>query len=214
MSKTGKRAAGIGGLLGGIGYFAVFILSAIPGGEQKDSDVATFLDKGHFAAVLISAIVLFVAVAALIRLFAGLRQTITADGDSVAVDAYWGSALVACGAIVVGYVIAIAPAASLHFGGGHAIEPSVTYTFMQAGLGVVLLAGGYMFASAMIGLFIASKGALPNGIRWFSLVMGILSLTFWPLPMLALPLWAIGTGIWSLASGKEVAAARVPAPAL
>jgi hypothetical protein len=196
-----RRIAGIGGILFTVLLAAGVIAANSPGGEYKESDVVDFVAKGHRSVVLISLFLMAAAGIALLVVMAYLCETSFGKGRSGRIA--WGTSLFAAGSFLTGWAILITPSMSIALGGGPGIDPTVSYTIMQAGWAVFLVVSGMMLGISLLTLAIAGHVA-PTWMRAFTGIVGLLALfsvAFFP--FWAVLLWGLVIGIWLLVSSPR-----------
>jgi hypothetical protein len=192
-----------------------FVIGGAPGGNYDESDVARYVSIGHFPAVIASGYLALLGVVGLICLLAYLREVIGAHADrSVAANIFWGIGLASAASFAVGWglVTGIALAAA-EGGSGASVPHPVNYVLSDTMLNVLYGSGGILLGFSLIALMVASRGSLPNWLRWVTVVAGVLALTtpfYFSAP--AAPLWAIVMGVWLLAARRAGARSARPAP--
>jgi hypothetical protein len=197
---------GIGGIAFGILLFVALVIAGPPGGEYSAEDVANYLDDDRRARVAISLYLGIAAVAGLVALLSGLRDSMAA-GREQWTRIFWGCGIAAAAAFAIGLALLVTPPLSLAIGGGEAAEPETTYLVTQAGWLVALGAGGLLLGAALVVLMLESGGVLPAWVRWFTLVAGVLGLASTAyFPFFFLLIWGVVIGVWLLTTG------RAPAP--
>ncbi len=195
MNKVEKQVAGIGGIVGGVGYLIAFVI--VGSAEYTAATMADYISKDNFPVVIGLTALMFIGLMGMIRLAAGIRLLLK---DSVAAQTYLASQLLSVGLIAAGWLLIVNASFAVNIGDTPAIDPAISYTFDQAGTGMVLLGGGLMLTSALVALFMASKGTLPKWLRVAALIMGIISITPFPGAVFMLALWPIVAGAWVLKS--------------
>ncbi len=195
MNKVEKQVAGIGGIVGGVGYLIAFVI--VGSAEYTAANMADYISKDHFPVLIGLTAVMFIGLMGMIRLAAGIRLLLK---DSVAAQTYLASQLLSVGLIAAGWILIVNSSFAVNIGNAPAIDPTISNTFFQAGTGMVLLGGGLMLTSALVALFMASKGTLPKWLRVAALIMGIISITPFPGAVFMLALWPIVAGAWVLKS--------------
>ncbi len=196
MNKVEKQVAGIGGIVGGVGYLIAFVIGTASG-DDSAANMADYISKDNFPVVIGLTAVMFIGLMGMIRLAAGIRLLLK---DSVAAQTYLASQLLSVGLIAAGWIIIINSFLAVNIGDAPAIDPAISITFEQLGFAMVLLGGGLMLTSALVALFMASKGTLPKWLRVAALIMGIISITPFPGAVFMLALWPIVAGAWVLKS--------------
>jgi hypothetical protein len=206
--KRGRGAAGIGGIV-----FAVFVVAALSvanaqGGTYHRADVSRFVAEEHRNAAVASAVLIGIAIVGLVALMAYLCTTYLEAGlrDRIA----WGASLLASGSFLIGWTVVLAPALTVAVGGGPAIDPAVSYTFIETGFGIFLV-GGVLLGVAFLTFTIAAHAA-PTWARALTGVVGLLALASSAFdPFLAVLLWSLIIGVWlvvsSLRGGRPATAA-------
>jgi hypothetical protein len=199
-----RRIAGIGSLVFTVLLVAGAISANAPGGNYHTNDVADFVAKGHRSAVMISLFLVAGAIVGLLVVMAYLCETSFGKGRSGRIA--WGTSLFAAGSFLTGWAILITPSMSIAVGGGPGIDPTVSYTIMQAGWAVFLVVSGMMLGISFLTLAIGGHAA-PTWMRAFTGIVGLLalaSLAFFP--FWAVFLWGLVIGIWLLVSSPRDAA--------
>ncbi len=199
MNKLEKKVAGIGGILGGVGFLvAIFIGDSDEySAAYSAANMADYISKDHFPVLIGLTALMFIGLMGMIRLAAGIRLLLK---DSVAAQTYLASQLLSVGLIAAGWLLIVNASFAVNIGNAPAIDPTISNTFFQAGTGMVLLGGGLMLTSALVALFMASKGTLPKWLRVAALTMGIISILPFPGAYFMLALWPIVAGSWVLKS--------------
>jgi len=205
--KRGQGVAGLGGIV-----FAVFVVAALSvanpqAGTYHASDVSRFVTEGHRNRAVASAVLIGIAIVGLVALMAYLCTTYLEGGlrDRIA----WGASLLASGAFLIGWTVILAPSLTVAVGGGPAIDPAVSYTFIETGFGIFLV-GGVLLGVALLTFTIAGHTA-PTWARALTGVVGLLGLASSAFdPFLGVLLWSLVIGSWLVAS--SLLGAR-PAPA-
>ena len=202
-----RRLAGIGAIAFSVLFVVAFFAASPPGGNYHVNDVTDFVAKDHRNAVIASIFLMLVSLVGLLLATAYLSETSFEKGQVARLA--WGTSLLAALAFLAGWAVVLAPATSLTVGGGPGIDPTVTYTIMQAGFGVIFATGAMFFGVSLLALALAGRSA-PMWLRWFSGLVGVLSifsLAFFP--FYAVILWGVVVGIWLLASSPKQAASAV-----
>ena len=193
-----RKLAGIGAIIFGGLFIPGMIFGNVPGGDYDAGDVADFVASGHRTNVYISIALMALAVVGLLLVTAYLSGTYFGEGVSGRIA--WGTGLLAAAALIIGLGVAYTPAMSLAVGGGPSIDPEVSYTIMQAGLGVMFFVGGIMLGVSLLALAIGGHAA-PTWVRAVSGLVGLLALfSIMFFPFFAVLLWGLIIGIWLLAS--------------
>ena len=196
-----RRLAGIGSLVFTVLLVAGAIAANAPGGEYHADDVADFVAKDHRSVVILSLFLIAAAVVGLLVVMAYLCETSFGKGRSGRIA--WGTSLFAAGSFLTGWAIMITPSISLAIGGGPGIDPTVSYTIMQAGWAVFLVVSGMMLGISFLTLAIVGHEA-PTWMRAFTGIVGLLalaSIAFFP--FWAVFLWGLVIGIWLLVSSPK-----------
>ncbi len=207
--RVGLRPAlaGAGAIAFSVFTAAGIIVVGAPGGNYVESDVADYVALGHFPMVVVAGYLALLGVLGLVAVFAYLREVITGElGDSLASNIFWGAGLVAAASFGVGWGLVTGIAVSAAEGGGTASIPHpVTYVLSDTSMNVLFGSAGIMLGFAFIALMLASRGAIPNWLRWLTLVIGVLAIgaPFY-FPAFAIPIWGIVTGVW-LVAGRRAA---------
>ncbi len=200
MSRD-RRIAGIGSLVFTVLLVAGAIAANAPGGNYHANDVADFVAKGHRSVVLLSLFLVAAAIVGLLVVMAYLCETSFGKGRSGRIA--WGTSLFASGSFLTGWAILITPSMSIALGGGPGIDPTVSYTIMQAGWAVFLVVSGMMLGVSFLTLAIAGHAA-PTWMRAFTGIVGLLALASVAFfPFWAVFLWGLVIGIWLLVSSPK-----------
>jgi hypothetical protein len=86
----------------------------------------------------------------------------------------------------------------------------VIYVLSDTSKNVLFGSGGILFGFALIALMPASRGLVPNWLRWLTLIVGVLALASPALfPAFAIPIWGIVIGVWLIAAGRSSRSATV-----
>jgi hypothetical protein len=205
--RQGRRLAGAGGIAFAATFAVGFTLFGPKSGHYSAEEVDRFLAQG--AGALTASVCLFaIAGAGLIALMAYLSESGFGQGRRGRVT--WATGLVATTTMLAGWALYLAPAGSVG-SGGPAIDPGITYMFLNAGMGVLFGVGGFLLGLALLGLAVDGQ-ALPTWLRAFSGLAGLSALTTWPFlmalnwspnqwlpgPFYLVILWGLVVGIWLL----------------
>jgi hypothetical protein len=141
----------------------------------------------------------------LICLLAYLREVIAPQSDrAVGANIFWGAGLAAAASLAVGWGLVTGIAVAAAEGGSAAsVSHATTYVLSDTVLNVLYGSGGILLGFAFIALMLASRGSLPNWVRWLSLIAGVLAVTtpfYFSAP--AVPLWGIVMGVWLLVARR------------
>src|ERR1700694_331578 len=209
-----------GSALAGAGAIAFSVLTAIaltfggaPGGNYRESDVANYVAIGHLPTVIVTGYLALFGVLGLICVFAYLREAMSAESvHKLATSIFWGAGLAAAASMAVGWGLVTGIAVAAAEGGssnpgnaaGAAISHPETYALSDTSLNVVFGSGGFMLGFALIALMVASRGTLPNWLRWLTLVIGVLAIAAPAyFPSFGVPVWGIVMGVWLIAAGRS-----------
>lgn len=193
--KKDSTLVGAAAVLFALLTFIGMLVASPPGGNYSESDITTFVDHGHRAAVIVGLYLMVAGAVCLLYLVSALRGRTSGRwaplfaGASGAAATAW-----AIGAILV----CIVPLALIN-GLDGAPDSHTVYTFTQVGYAALFGAGGILLGVALIAF--ASSAALPTWLRvltWIAGIGGILSIAFFPFFLVLL--WGIVFGIWTLAS--------------
>ena len=207
MFKRESGLLGITSILFALLTFIGMVVADPPGGDYKESDIQSFLAHGHRTACVVGVYLMLAGAVALLYLLATLRGRLS--GRTGAFFAATGT--VAGAAWAIGAVLVTVVPLGLANGGAVAPEPHTVYMFTQVGFATLFAAGGILLGVTLIAL--AATSLLPGWVRVVTLVAGILGLVspaFFP--FMALLVWGLVFGIWSLASKRlDATPAAVPA---
>jgi hypothetical protein len=211
--REGSTLAG----LGAIG-FSVFTSIAVsvggaPGGNYIESDVANYVAIGHLPTVIVTGYLALFGVLGLICVFAYLREVVSAGAaHKLATNIFWGAGLTAAAAMAVGWGLVTGIAVAAAEGGssnpGNTVAASVshseTYALSDTSINVLYGSGGFMLGFALIALMVASRGTLPDWLRWLTLILGVLAIGAPAyFPSFAIPIWGVVIGGWLIAAGRS-----------
>jgi hypothetical protein len=206
MWRTGRgsKLAGAGAIAFGV-FTVVGLFGGTPGGNYDESTVVDYLKIGHFPTVVITGYLAMVGVVGLICLLAYLRAAISRDSDSnLAASIFWGIGLGAAISMAVSWGLVTGIALSAAEGGSAAsVSHPTTYVMADTSLNVLFGSGGVLLGAALVALMLGSRGILPDWVRWFTLVAGVLAVgaPFY-FPAFAIPIWGLVTGVWLIATGR------------
>jgi hypothetical protein len=207
LFKRESGLLGIASILFALLTFIGMIVADPPGGDYKESDITSFLAHDHRTACVVGVYLMLAGAVALLYLLATLRGRLS--GRAGAFFAATGTAAGAAWAI--GAVLVTVVPLGLANGGVVAPEPHTVYMLTQVGFATLFAAGGILLGVTLIAL--AATSLFPGWLRVVTLVAGILGLVspaFFP--FMALLLWGLVFGIWSLASKRlDATPAAVPA---
>lgn len=197
--------AGAGALVFAILTIVGLALINPPGGTYSASKVGDYLSKSHRASAFAGFYVEIVAVVGLILALAFLRNVI---GSRATRRIFWTFGMFGAASLILGWTIADAGVfARVNGGSAMVVGASTSYLVSQIGVTLAWGPGAIFLGLALITLTGSSSPALPAWLRWTTLALGVIALAspaFFP--ALALPVWAVVTGIWLLAT-----ASRIPA---
>jgi len=205
MPVRGSIVAGVGGIAFAVLTFVAQFVGKPPGGNYKASDVADYLAKGHRPSVYVSEYLVLLGVLGLICLLAHLRDRVRLEGEAFRLESiFWGSGLAAAACIAAGWSILVAPSLANAFGGSNvSFDPRVTYDIVLAGAIVMIGAGGFLLAVAMIALALGARATLPAWLRWLTLIAGVIALASLAyLPFFVTFIWALVIGVWLVATAR------------
>lgn len=202
-----RRVAGVGGLVFAVALVVGFTFFGPRGGSYTASSMSNFI--GQSSTNMIISIYLFGAsIIGLLVLMAYLTETFMSGGSHIRLT--WGASTLAAGSFLVGWSLYFAPVTSI-ISGGAAIDPSIAYTFINAGFVVLFGAGGMFLAMALITLAIWGSSApmwvrAVNGLAglsaflsWAFLLASKWSASQWlPIPFYVVLLWGLVIGGWLL----------------
>ena len=209
--RDGRVLAGAGAIA-----FSVFTSIAVsvggaPGGNYIESDVANYVAIGHLPTVIWTGYLALLGVLGLICLFAYLREvTIVEPAHKLAANIFWGAGLTAAASLAVGWGLVTGIAVAAAEGGssnpGNTVAASIphaeTYALSDTSINVLYGSGGFMLGFALIALMVASRGTLPDWLRWVTLILGVLAIAAPAyFPSFAIPIWGIVMGAWLITSG-------------
>ncbi len=196
--KRDRKLAGIGGIVFAVLFIAGMVSANPPGGDYHPGDIADFVAEGHRVNVFASLFLITLAVVGLLIVTEYLCATSFGPGREGRIA--WGTSLLAAASFLIGLTVLATPSMSIALGGGPPIDPTVSYTIMQAGFGIMFVSGGIMLGVSLLILAIGGS-AIPSWVRAVSGIVGLLalfSLAFFP--FFAVLIWGLVIGIWLLAS--------------
>jgi hypothetical protein len=177
------------------------------GGSYTASSMANFI--GQSSTNMIISIYLFGAsTIGLLVLMAYLTETFMSGGSHIRLT--WGASTLAAGSFLIGWSLYFAPFTSI-ISGGPAIDPAITYTFVNAGFVVLFGAGGMLLGIALLMLTMLGSAA-PTWVRALNALGGLAALLSWafllaskwsasqwfPIPFYIVLLWGLVIGVWLL----------------
>lgn len=212
-SRWGRLGA-VSGIVFAVLFVLGILLPGLPNSDEPEAFSDFYADGGNRAMVVISLYLLifagiaFLAFAA--NLYRGLRE---AEGDSGSL------ATIALGAGIVFVAMLSSGAAAwanvpagIEFGGEAQPANDFPIWFNQLGFGEIMVPG--MFAAITVivctSALVLRTAVLPRWLAWTGFVCAlflVLSVVF--LPMIALPIWTVATGVAML---KSPAPSAAPAP--
>ena len=205
-------AGGIGGILFATLVIAGLVITRLPGGEDENRHVANhFADEGNRVLAYVSAFLLTLAGLALLLFIAGVWERLRR------VDASPGGMYVlafGCGLVVVAMLLLTAAAlssvaANVQQGGEETYGPDVARLAWIGTLALVICGG--LAASAFVAATSAimlNASVFPRWLAWAGFVAAVVllgSVIF--LPLIALPVWVVATGVVLLTSSSVTAPA-------
>jgi hypothetical protein len=182
-----------------------FVVQSAPGGTYSELDVANYVSIDYLPTVIVTGYLALFGVLGLICLLAYLREAIGAEpGRKVAANVFWAAGLAAAASIAVGWGLLTGIAVAAAEGGSAApVSHAVIYVLSDTSKNVLFGSGGILLGFALIALMQASRGLLPNWLRWLTLIVGVLAVASPALfPAFAIPAWGIVIGVWVIASGR------------
>ncbi|HEV2035700.1 MAG TPA: hypothetical protein VGU71_16160 [Candidatus Dormibacteraeota bacterium] len=210
--REGSALAGVGAIAFSVFTVLGFAVGGAPGGNYRESDVANYVSIGHLPTVIVTGYLALFGVLGLICVFAYLREVVSVDpGHKLATSIFWGTGLAAAASMAVGWGLVTGIAVAAAEGGssnpgnavGGAISHPETYALSDTSLNVIAGSGGFMLGFALISLMVASRGTLPDWLRWLTLVIGVLAVAAPAyFPAFAIPVWGIVMGAWLIAAGR------------
>ncbi|HEX6349485.1 MAG TPA: hypothetical protein VF160_08860 [Candidatus Dormibacteraeota bacterium] len=205
MSQKGSAVAGLSAIAFGVlTAFAMGFINA-PGGNYDDPTVASYGESGHLPVVIISGYLAMLGVLGLIYLLAYLRKAVASGSEaSLSAMVFWGSGLASAAALAVGWGMVTGVALAAVEGGTDAkISHATTYVLSDTSLNVIWGSAGVLLGFSLFTLVIASRGTLPNWLRWTTMVVAVMAVgapAFFP--SFAIPLWALVMGVRLLLVGR------------
>ena len=196
-----RRAGGISLLVYGLVTFLAFGWNA-PGGDYEDGLVVRFISPGHMWTAFGFAYLGILG--ALGVLVFGSRMR---DEAGAARDIVWGLTVVGTATSLVGWFVTGGVAVSMAEGGDavrHGVPHPVVYTLTETGN--LLAVCSPALCVGVAGIVLALKGAMPRGLRVFTIVAGVcgvLAPFFFTYFVFVL---------WTIVAGIGFAASRRPAP--
>lgn len=216
--------AGTGRWVGVSGIVAAVLLVAgvMTGGgtpeyDAPDAEWLQWFEKdSNTNAALVGTIILVFGGLALIIFASGLAARFRSSGGQRGNAVVIAGAGVATGlSMMIGGIIANAISAAIVFNSDYPIPaPDVARALEQAGIGIVLAAGGWSAALLVaVASFSARQvGQLPVWLTTAGIVVAVLLLaSVFFIPLVLLPLWALVTGIVLLREGPAVPVTPGPA---
>lgn len=197
MFKRESGLLGIASILFALLTFIGMIVANPPGGDYSESDIQKFLAHDHRVACVVGVYLMLAGAVTLLYLLSGLRAHVGGRLGAFFV----ATGTVAGAAWAIGAVLVTVVPLGLSNGGAVAPEPHTVYMFSQVGFATLFAAGGILLGVTLIVL--AAASTLPGWLRAVTLVAGILGLVspaFFP--FMALLVWGLVFGIWSLASRR------------
>ena len=214
--REGSVLAGAGAVA--FSFFAApisvvsLVVQSAPGGTYSESDVANYVSIGYLPTVIVTGYLALFGVLGLICLLAYLREAISVEPSrKVASSVFWGTGLAAAASIGVSWGLLTGIAVAAAEGGSVAsVSHSVIYVLSDTSKNVLFGSGGIMLGFSLIALMLASRGQLPNWLRWLTLIVGVLAMASPALfPAFAIPVWGVVIGVWVIASGRASRSAAV-----
>ena len=211
MSQA-RRLAGAGGIVFAAAFMVGFTLFGPKSGHYSAEEVDRFLAQGSGA--LVASVCLFaIASVGLIALMAHLSESAFGAGRRGRVT--WATSLVSAASMLFGWALYLAPAGAVG-SGGPAIDPGITYAFLNAGMGVTFGVGGFLLGLALLALAVGGQ-AIPTWLRAFTMLAGLSALATWPFlvalnwspnqwlpgPFYLVILWGLVMGIWLLVTSPR-----------
>ncbi|HEY7136071.1 MAG TPA: hypothetical protein VIB48_13485 [Acidimicrobiia bacterium] len=199
LTTRPRHALTIAGVLAGIvfavGFFSVIIIPGL-GGTSTTKDFTDFYNSnGKRSAADLLLVVLTVGCWLMVWLFTELRARLA---GSARVEVAHRLSVVAASAVMIGAAIEAGPSmVQNNSDNAKFVGVPIAHTFAQAGAAVVIM-GMFTFAAAVFlyGLDLRRSVLLPAWLGTVSLVIAILLVgSFFVLPGLLLPIWAVIVGV-------------------
>ena len=214
--REGSVLAGVGAIAFSVFAAPVSVVSLVvqsaPGGTYSESDVANYVSIGFLPTVIVTGYLALAGVIGLICVLAYLREAIGVEPSrKVAASVFWGTGLAAAASIAVswGLLTGIAVAAAEGGSAASVSHPDI-YVLSDTSKNVLFGSGGILLGFALIALMVASRGQLPNWLRWLTLIVGVLAVASPALfPAFAIPIWGIVIGVWLMAARRASGSAAV-----
>jgi hypothetical protein len=197
--STSRRAAGLGLLVYGIGTPLAFTMIGSPGGTYRNEDVIAYVSSDSWATSFALAYLGAFAALGVLPFANRMRSELRSGGDVL-----WGAAVAAAAAGVVGWFLVGGVAVAFAEGGPalEAVPHPVVYMLTLTGNLVAVCASAFLMGIAA--LVLAARASLTMPLRVVTAVAGVCGLLaafFFPLAVFWL--WAIGFGVWVLATGAR-----------
>ena len=216
--SEGRRLAGAGGIVFAIAFVVGFTLFGPKSGHYSADEVAAFMAQGP-TALAASTIFFPLASAGLIALMACLSESGFGEGRRGRVT--WAAGLLAAAAMLIGWALYLAPAGSTG-SGGPAIDPGISYAFLNAGMQVLFGVGGFLLGAALLEVAVRGQ-VIPTWLRGFSGLAGLSALATWPFllalnwspnqwlpgPFYLVVLWGLVAGGWLVMTPRRTGATEV-----
>jgi hypothetical protein len=190
-----NRLLPLAGVVAGLAIIAGLVLSGAEPADDATSAKIVAYYSDHKTVIQISALCAQIAAVAVLFFAAGLRTSLRSreTGEaSYSTLAVTGATVTAIGLSVFGWT-SLAAVKAVENGSQASVVETIhligSYAWMPWAVGAATL----LIGAGLGGLRTA---ALPRGLAWVTLALGVIALTpGGPLTFMTLPLWLIGTGI-------------------
>lgn len=189
---TSRRAAGLGLFAYGIGTAITAMGIGSPGGDYSDSQVAAYIDRGHWVTAFLLAYVGAFAALGLLLFGSRMREELGSYGRAA-----WGLSVAGTAAGVVGWFLVGGVAVAAAEGGSAVagLPHPVIYLFTEIANLIAICASAFLVGA--LALVLAARARVSAPLRVVTALAGVCGIAA-PLffPMFLFWLWAIGFGIY------------------
>ena len=208
-----QKAAAPRSLLGwaGIAFAVLFVIGFISSSNSLKNDAPDaewlkwYANHGHLKGVLVGGYMMTIAAFAFLVLAAGLVERVREAGEASPVlnRVCWATGLLASGFMLLAAISLAGIAGDIVFGSSQNVE---TADLLRHNLGYAIL---FLTTALTAAVFIACvttlarrAGVFGTAMTWFSYIVAVaLAFAVVFLPILALPIWGLVTGIALLRKG-------------
>ena len=206
MTRANSVVAGLGAIGFAVLTFVAISIVNWPGGGYSESIAKSYVAPGNLPVALAGTLIGLIGVVCLICLLAYLRQAAEESSPAMSLvpQIVWGVGLIGAASLGVGWgLVSAQPLAHVEAGVDLGVAPTLTYMISEATSAIIFGVAPMLVGFALIVLTIGAGKALPQWLRWLTLVAGVVALTSLAFFTFFLFLvWSIVIGVWLLFSAR------------